>query len=230
MSSKGLPDESGRQSLKTTKCLKKLLKQVFVTTVSSAHLKARGQQGRQFNGARQGGAGLLWSINAIGLTVLFPNMAQISSTQTVCRPHSPILIALWEPAAGEALELNCRVLSLPKAVFLKSQRHWFQGNMKLRWSLKTPGEGFAVAAWRALCEAECGASAFSGEQAEPGIKSGAVKGKGSTTQSNLCTRHTTGHATSRLPLLLQEIKFAGKSVIKAQTNMVQCLLLFIFIG
>lgn len=59
MSSKGLPDESRRQSLKTTKGLKKLLKQVFVTTVSSAHLKARGQQGRQFNGARQGGAGLL---------------------------------------------------------------------------------------------------------------------------------------------------------------------------
>lgn len=56
------------------------------------------------------------------------------------------------------------------------------------------------------------------------------KAKDQQSRGNLCTRHTTGHATSRLPLLLQEIKFAGKSVIKAQTNMAQSLLLFISIG
>lgn len=60
MSSKGLPDESGHQSLKNTKVLKKLLKHVFVTTASFAHLKACTckRTGRQFN---EDGAGRSWA-------------------------------------------------------------------------------------------------------------------------------------------------------------------------
>lgn len=49
------------------------------------------------------------------------------------------------------------------------------------------------------------------------------KAKNQQPRGNLCTRHTTGHATSWLPLLLPEITFAGKSVIKVQTHTVQCL-------
>lgn len=56
------------------------------------------------------------------------------------------------------------------------------------------------------------------------------KAKDQQPRGNLCTRHTTGHATSRLPLLLQEIKFAGKPVTRVQTNTAQSPLLSISIG
>lgn len=125
MNSKGLPDESGHQSLKTTKVLKKLLKHVFVTTVSFAHLKActYKRTGRQFNGDR---AGRSWAPPKYKCnwfnSFISKHGTNVKHTDCLQNPFSYPDCPLGA-AAGEALELHHRVLSLPKPKALISREH-----------------------------------------------------------------------------------------------------------